>query len=287
MRLIFFIIGALITHFVNANTLEKSVLYFCDYANGIYSYELDSNKLKLLYESDVNHYVMSITQTNIGDIAFSECRMVGGCELKLLDMNNLSIKAIGKGSFIGINNKNLLFTTIEEKYHGHVLRLSKNKETFELDNNTFIHGPVEPSRIISTPKGVYYTNKLLGIDIISSLFYYDYTNQENTYIGDELVPMFYSQDEAGLVMYSLTEGNYKIVRMQGNNQAPNIASYTDIGIVDALVVKDDNNFYYDRYATKWLVFERTNIYKRNIISGKEELLIENKQLISGFLSNYN
>lgn len=90
MRLLFLIIGSLISHSINANTVGNSVLYFCDYATGIFSYELDSNKLKLLYESDVNNYVMSIAQTNTGNIAFSECRMVGGCELKLLDMNDLS-----------------------------------------------------------------------------------------------------------------------------------------------------------------------------------------------------
>jgi len=286
MQLTFLFFGVFLMNLpATADTTKESVLYFCDYANGIFSYGLESKKLKLLYKSEVNSYVMSVTKTADGDIAFSECPMLGECKLKLLDKNNLSVKTIGAGSFININKKTLLHTKVEEKHNGHALSLTQTKFFFNFANSTLIYGPVDPSRVVNASRGVFYRSKLNTMNVTSSLFYYDYTNHENIYIGDNLVPLFYSQNDAGLVVYSLSEDNYKLVKVEGSPQIPSILPHTDLDIFDPIIVKDAHNLFYSRYATKWLIFERTNIYKKNLLTGKEELLIENKQLLSGFVSD--
>jgi hypothetical protein len=286
MRLIFLFIGVLsMSLFATANTAKERVLYFCDYANGIFSYGLEFKKLKLLYKSEVNNYVMSITEMVDGNIAFSECKMVGSCQLKVLDKTTLSVEVIGQGSSIKIHGDILLFTKAEEKFNGHELRISKAKDIFDYIESEHIYGPVEPSSVVVTKEGIYYTNKSVGVGIVSTLFYYSYSEQRNIAIRNHLIPVFYSENDDGLVAYDLAEHNYTLVRIKGSSQVPDISLHTDLDISASIVVKDKHNLFYDRYATKWLIFERINIYKKNLLTGKEELLIENKQLLSGFVSD--
>lgn len=270
-----------------ANAATEKVLYFCDYANGIYSYDLDSQDLKLLYESDVNQNVMSITETFDKNIAFSECSKLGECKIKLLSKQSLVTKTIGKGSSIKINGDILLFTTIEKKYNGHVLRTARATNSLNLDDSTVIYGPVEPSRVTVASNGVYYTNKFLNVGETNSvsLYYYDYQTHESIYIDSGLVPIFYSEEDVGLVVFDVADKKNKLVRIPGGNQGPLISLYRNLSGSDWLVVKDRYNLFYYRYSQEWLIFERVNIYGRNILSNNEKLLIENKQLISGFVSD--
>lgn len=286
MRLTFLFFGVFLMSLSSiADTTTEKVLYFCDYANGIFSYALESNKLKLLYKSEVNNYVMSITETADGNIVFSECAMVGVCKIKTLNKETLFVDIVGQGSSIQRYENKFIFTNVEDKFNGHELRVSKAKDISDYINSEHIYGPVEPSKVIASKEGVYYTNKSLGIGIVSTLFYYSYSEQKSISIRGDLLPIFYSEDDLGLVVYDLTKNSHKLVKVSSNPLASEISTYTNLGISDPIVIKDKQDLFYSRYATKWLIFERTNIYKKNLLTGKEELLIEGKQLLSGFVSD--
>lgn len=286
MRLTLLFFGVFLMSFSStADTTKEKVLYFCDYANGMFSYGLESNKLKLLYKSEVNNYVMSISETADGNIVFSECAMLGVCKIKTLNKETFLVSIVGQGSSIQVYENKLIFTNVEDKFNGHELRVAKTNDISDYIHSEHIHGPVEPSKVIASEEGVYYTNKSLGVGIVSTLFYYSYSEQKSISIRDDLLPVFYSEDDFGLVAYDLAKNSHKLVKVSSNPLASEISTYTNLGISDPTVVKDKQNLFYSRYATRWLIFERTNIYKKNLSTGKEDLLIENKPLLSGFVSD--
>lgn len=256
---------------------EKSFLIFSDYAKGIFSYNFKTSQIETLYLSDKNNYVMSVAPLNSHQFIFSECSILGQCDMKIFSRLPSDIKDVGLGVFPFVVGNELFFSQYDKLNKRQNLIATLLSESNELTHSRLVDVDVNLQYLVPSTDGLYYlSNK-------NNLQFYSFNSQKVTTISANLVPVMFLKEKGGLISYNMQVGNYALLEKNTSNDKHIARDLDFFDIGTPIVIQNGQKIIFPARVNNWIVSETSHIFSLDLQSGDREVLIKHKQLISGFV----
>lgn len=272
IKTIFAFIGIILI----SNT-EGKELIFSESSNGIFVYDFDEDSVNLIYDSK-KKYVNSVSPFSKHKLIFSESSILGNSAIYILDLKNFSKKYIGKGLYPFILQDKLFYFIYDSKNKQQNLHYSILNKTLELNQEKMVQKGIMPDRVVNTPLGFYYVN-----NETSRLFFFKSSDLTSLSLKGHYIPMLYSNELNGLIVFDRLNHIYKKVfyDQKRNVLISDFFSFFNIG--SPRIVTDGDDIFFQKRVSSWIIMERNHIYKMNLKTGKQTIIIPNKKMLSGYI----